>query len=243
MTLLDPRLDPWLGPCSNEQPAPGAPRRTPTWLPVSGALLLLGIVLYGYTELLRIGGADSLLGEAGPVELAQVAALVASTTLLLFGARCPEMRPLYLPMAAVLAAATLRELDGPLDRIAHGVWKYPAWALALGGLWSAIRLRCELPRPLALLSASRAGGLLAGSAFVVLIQSRLLGRQDVWRAALGSDYVRDVPRLVEELSELAGYGLLLIACIELHRVARLNMCPIARKEAGLPPPRGERTPR
>lgn len=66
------------------------------------------------------------------------------------------------------------------------------------------------------LVGSRAIGLCAAALFVVLIESRILGRQDVWSSALGASYVRVVPRLVEELSELAGYGLLLMGCAELN---------------------------
>lgn len=224
MTLLDPSVAPHLA----ADPTRTEFRPSPSWLPFGAALIVLGAVLFAFTEALRVGGADGVLGESGPVEIAQVGLLIASTLLLLLGARCREASPLLVPMAAVIAAAAIRELDGPLDAVFHGAWKYPAWTVALAGLGYAIRRRRGLPASIGLLSTSRAGGILAGAGFVVLIQSRVLGRQEVWRAALGDAYVRDIPRLIEELSELAGYGLLFIGCIELHRVARLNMCRAAR---------------
>ena len=55
------------------------------------------------------------------------------------------------------------------------------------------------------------------AAAVILVQSRLLGRQSAWRGALEEGVVSHVPRLVEETSELGGYGLLAFAAVEARR--------------------------
>lgn len=109
-----------------------APESTPTRRGarpkhVLGALMLaVGALLYGFTEWLRINGSAGVLGEGGPVELAQLGLLASSVICLWRAAASPRVRPVAVPFASVLVAAITRELDGPLDRISHGVWKFPA---------------------------------------------------------------------------------------------------------------------
>ncbi|MEL6430954.1 MAG: hypothetical protein AAFR54_17360 [Planctomycetota bacterium] len=178
-------------------------------------MLCVGALLYGFTEWLRISGPGSVLGEGGPVELAQLGLLGASGVCLWRSASRPEIRPVVIPLLSVLIAAFTRELDGPLDRVVHGVWKYPAWGAVIVGASYVVTHIDEVRSSVRGLVGCRAVGLCAAALFIVLVESRILGRQDVWSAALGASYVRDVPRLIEELSELAGYGLLLMGCAEL----------------------------
>ncbi|MEM1448100.1 MAG: hypothetical protein AAF726_01705 [Planctomycetota bacterium] len=186
----------------------------------TGVLLAIGLCLYVMTEALLILGPRTLTGEAGAIELTQLALLggamiVVGTTVGVAGCRSASI-----PFFCLLASMFIRELDGAFDRLSHGSWKYPAWTVALGGAAFGALHRASAARAARAILEGRAGGLLLSAAFLILVESRLIGRQDVWSAVLGVHYVRDVPRLIEELSELAGYGVLLIACIEARAVWR-----------------------
>ncbi|MDP1086466.1 transporter, partial [Klebsiella pneumoniae] len=63
-------------------------------------------------------------------------------------------------------------------------------------------------------------GLFAAGFLTTYVFSRLYGRQDFWRAVLQENYLRDFKSAAEELVELFGYALLLIAVIELVLLAR-----------------------
>ena len=55
---------------------------------------------------------------------------------------------------------------------------------------------------------------------VTYVFSRLYGRSDFWEAILQEHYVRTFKDAAEEVVELLGYALILIAVIELTLLAR-----------------------
>ncbi len=183
------------------------------------ALVLFGLLMLAITEALRRVGPATLLGEGGPIELGQL--LLLGLAALTFGraARVEGQGSVFVLLAGMIGVAMIRELDGPLDRVWHGAWKVPAGALGLVILAWSLANWCELRKSARWFATSPAFGLMIAAGAVVLLQSRLLGRQSSWRGALESDFVRDIPRLVEETSELAGYGLVLWAAIEARRWA------------------------
>ncbi len=180
--------------------------------------MALGVGLFGFTEALRLYGPQVLLGERGVIELTQLGFLVAALCQLGRSSSRQSLRAAVVPLMLLIGAVLVRELDGALDLIVHGFWKYPAWALALAALAFSARNREAVVNSIDQMRQRRTVGLFVGAAFIVFIQSRILGRQVVWSGALGSGYLVVVPRLVEELTELAGYGLLLVACLDVTTV-------------------------
>lgn len=182
-------------------------------------LAATGTLLYLLTEALRRNGPRTLLDESGMIELAQLGLLISAICILGWKAKHHSLRALVVPLMFLLGAMLTRELDAALDLLVHGFWKYPAWALACTALVLLVRRHDDAVRALDRIRYRRTVGLFASAAFVILIQSRLLGRQAVWESALGEHYHRNFPRLVEEFTELVGYGLLLLACLDMPKNA------------------------
>lgn len=114
----------------------------------------------------------------------------------------------------------IRELDGPSDLIVHGIWKYPAWALAL---WSLYRAWRDLPAVLARgaeFSAMPSFGLMAAGLLVILVYSRILGVPALWQGILTEGYVKTAKHAAEEGTETIGYVLCLGATIDYIREMR-----------------------
>lgn len=180
-------------------------------------LVVFALLMLGVTETMKRVELEVLLGEQGVIELTQLGLLAAIYWNLRAAATMDGSGSLFVLLSRLLIIAIIRELDGMLDLVWHGFWKVPALlvaAVAIRGAslhWEQIR-QGMVP----FLRSSSAGISLTASA-VVLVQSRMLGRQSVWRDVLDADYVRIVPRLVEETSELAGYALMAWGAIEVRR--------------------------
>lgn len=114
----------------------------------------------------------------------------------------------------------IRELDGPTDLIMHGIWKCPAWALAL---WSRYRGWQDLPNVFARtaeFSAMPSFGLMAAGLAVILVYSRLFGVPPLWQGILSEGYVKTAKHAAEEGTETLGYLLCLGATIDYIRDTR-----------------------
>ena len=173
---------------------------------------LLWSVLAGMSEL----GPAGMLGETGPIELTQVALLVGGILALARAARTHPAGETLVLFALFTSVALVRELDGPFDQLLfHGGWKLPAAALGSVLVDRGVRGRRDVLSGFARLLSSPAFGLLFAAAAIVFVESRILGMQAFWREALGDGFARELPRLVEELVELAGYALFLVGTVEL----------------------------
>lgn len=195
-------------------PSERPPLARPELILVVG-LLAVGLLLLVILESLRLHGTGTVVGEWGAIELTQLVLLALSMGVLGRMALVDSLRALTVPMVLLTSAVVIRELDAAFDVLFHGSWKYPAWLAAALGVSYAMRGREAALLAMNRVRSHRSLGLFAGALFVVLVQSRLLGRQDVWRSVLGADFMRSVPRLIEEITELAGYGILLVACVDL----------------------------
>ncbi len=182
--------------------------------------VFLGGVLLAALLGLREFGVTAMLGESGAIELGQVALLGATGALLLFSKKHPSAAALQLG-GILIAVLLVRELDALFDvMLYHGAWKLPALALLGVALRHAIRNREALSRGVRAQVKQRSTGLFFTAFAIVLVQSRLMGMQDAWRAILGESYEREFPRLIEELLELSGYALLVVAAVEARFEAR-----------------------
>lgn len=188
-----------------------------------GALLLFGVFMFVVAETVRRVSPQRLLGEGGAIEVAQLTLLGLSIALFSRASRREGPGSVFRAVAFLLVLAFVRELDGPLDRVWHGFWKVPALIVAAAAVCSLWPVREKLMASALRLSKTPTAGLVLSAAAVVLLQSRLLGQQSLWRGVLGEQFVSYVPRIVEETSELAGYGLFVLAAMEASRVSRLQL--------------------
>ncbi len=161
-----------------------------------------------------------LLGEWGLLEILQLVLLSSSALFLFRAAKLEGHGSAMHPLTHLLLIALVRELDGPLDAVWHGFWKLPALGVLALCIQHIVKSPRAILRSLEQHSHAPHAGLFLGASAVVLLQSRLLGRQSLWRSVLGDDYVYVVPRLVEEASELAGYALIFLAAVQVHRWSR-----------------------
>lgn len=183
-------------------------------------LLIAGIAQGVYYEALYLP--ESRFSERGFTELAQSGLLALSTLLLLyvrFGLHAlPQVSLLLL---AFVASSLVREQDAHLDsHVFDGAWQLLVALIILPSLYSVIRQRRAFVAQFAGYANSLSFGLFAAGFLTTYVFSRLYGRSEMWQAILREDYVRTFKDAAEEVVELFGYALILIAMIELALLAR-----------------------
>ncbi|XKH59599.1 hypothetical protein LG290_13095 [Halomonas sediminis] len=184
-------------------------------------VLLVGAIAQGaYLEALYFPGIR--FSEWGFTEFTQTLFLVSSCALLLYIRQGLKVWPnVTLLMLAFLAASLVREQDAFLDTyVADNTWKVLVAFIILPSLYWVGRNRHRFLDEFTYFGNSLSFGLFMSGLLVTYVFSRLYGRQDFWRAVLEDDYVRDFKNVAEEVVELMGYALILIAVIELLIMAR-----------------------
>ena len=120
-----------------------------------------------------------------------------------------------------MAASLVREQDYFLDNyIARNTWKVLVALIIIPTLVWVIKQRRRFLEEFAHYSNTFAFGLFTAGVLTTYIFSRLYGRQDFWRTVLQESYTRDFKNVAEEVVELLGYSLILIATLELLLLAR-----------------------
>ncbi|MDR9439106.1 MAG: hypothetical protein RI841_06375 [Halomonas sp.] len=183
-------------------------------------LLIAGIAQGVFYEALYLP--DIRFSERGFTELAQTGLLALSTLLLLYvrvGLR--ELSQVSLLLLAFVASSLIREQDVHLDtHVFDGAWQLLVALIILPSLYSVIRHRRAFAGQFAAYANSLSFGLFAAGFLTTYVFSRLYGRHDLWRAVLQEHYLRDFKNAAEEVVELFGYALMLIAMIELVLLTR-----------------------
>ena len=198
-------------------------------LPFRAVVLRAGIyvlILAGLMQIVmmvdaRHAGAPDF-SETSLTELTQAALLLLCTVLMLvIRLRYRVLRSVSLLMAAFFAISFVRENDQWLDAyVFDGAWQCLAVLLALPTLTLVIRARRGFLEEFSLIANSLGFGLFAGGFLTTYVFSRLYGRSELWQALMGEHYLRIVKDAAEEITELAGYSLLLFASVELLLLAR-----------------------
>lgn len=131
-------------------------------------------------------------------------------------------RALALLMVLGFACMLIREMDSTLDyRLFDGAWQTLVAVLAVVMLGVAWRGRSALRASLRHWSALRSFGLMLVGLAVLILFSRLFGKEDLWQALMGDGYQRSAKNMAEEGLEVLGYLILLIASLDtLHQ-----LCP------------------
>lgn len=184
-------------------------------------ILLTGAIAQGaYLEALYFPGIR--FSEWGFTEFTQTLFLASSCVLLLYVRHGLKVWPnVTLLMLAFLAASLVREQDAFLDiYVADNTWKVLVALIVLPSIAWVIYQRRHFLAEFSHYSNTFSFGLFMSGLLVTYVFSRLYGRQDFWRAVLEDDYVRDFKNVAEEVVELMGYALILIAVIELLIMAR-----------------------
>jgi hypothetical protein len=162
-----------------------------------------------------------LLKEDGIVEWSQVAVLLASCLLFGIARRFGAYGRLFACMQLLLVLAVVRELDGFLYHlITKGAWKIPFTLAALALLGIAWRSRSELKQQIPLFIQSPSFLWLFCGFVIVIFYAQIIGQREFWNLVLAVEDGSRVKRIVEEVSELLGYLLILIGSIEALRLAR-----------------------
>lgn len=150
---------------------------------------------------------DDPLSETALTELTQEALLAVSALCFAWLARRhPQQRGFYILVAGFLATMLIRELDALFDLIQHGFWVYPATLIAVTAIVMAVCFKgTTLEAFAAFLKTPQSNTIIYGLV-IVLVFSRLFGMGALWQGVMGSDYLYLVKSVVEEGTELLGYG-------------------------------------
>ncbi|MFC3284713.1 hypothetical protein [Litchfieldella rifensis] len=160
--------------------------------------------------------------EIGFTEFTQTLLLALGVALLLYVRQVLKALPsVTLLMLAFLLASLIREQDAHLDtHVFDGAWQVLVTLVVLPSLLLVIRRRREFLAEFEHYADSFSFGLFASGFLVTYVFSRLFGRSELWIAILAENYARTFKDIVEEVTELLGYSLILIAIIELVMLVR-----------------------
>lgn len=183
-------------------------------------LFIAGLAQGAFIEALHYP--EVRFSEHGFTELTQSMLLLTASLLLLYNRQVLKVLPtVTLLMLAFTFSSFIREQDYWLDNwVARHVWKGLVAMVILPVLYWVIRERKRFVVEFASYANSFSFGFFAAGVLVTYVFSRLYGRAILWQAILDEHYVRDFKNAAEEVVELLGYALILIAVIELTLLAR-----------------------
>lgn len=183
---------------------------------------MLGWLVFGiaiFQAVVAAAGAGHvawMAAEGGALESAHfVLPALSAVGFWMLGARSPAARSLYRILACACVFVAGRELDlfFELHVVEHGYFAITGPA-ALYAMTLAVGDREAVVEAARRFAATPAFGVLAVAAFVMLAFAQIVGQGDLWRAVMAPEYRRVVKDMVEELSELLAYVLLVIGCAE-----------------------------
>ena len=201
---------------------------SPAW-PIGFQTILVRAVLYvlfigaiaqgAYLEALYLPNVR--FSELGFTELTQTLVLTLCCAMLIYIRHILKVWPtVTLLLFAFIAASLVREQDYFLDNyVARHTWKILVALIVIPSITWVIIHRRRFLEEFAYYSNTFAFGLFTAGVLTTYIFSRLYGRQDFWRAVLEENYIRDFKNVAEEVVELLGYSLILIATLELLLLA------------------------
>jgi hypothetical protein len=184
-------------------------------------VLLIGAIAQGaYLEALYFPSVR--FTELGFTEFTQTLVLATCCAMLVYIRQVLKVWPtVTLLLLAFLAASLVREQDHFLDSyVAHNTWKALVALIIIPTLVWVVKQRHRFLDEFAYYSNTFSFGLFTAGVLTTYIFSRLYGRQEFWQTILEDSYVRNFKNIAEEVVELLGYSLMLIATLELLLLAR-----------------------
>lgn len=160
--------------------------------------------------------------ERGLTELTQTLVLASCCAMLIYIRQVLKVMPtVTLLLLAFVASSLVREQDHFLDNyVADNTWKVLVALIIIPSLVWVVKQRHHFLDEFAHYSNTFAFGLFTAGVLTTYIFSRLYGRQEFWQAILEDNYLRDFKNVAEEVVELLGYSLILIATLELLLLTR-----------------------
>jgi len=160
--------------------------------------------------------------ESSMIEQFQLIYLCVCMVLFFLSAKIKSSRmSLSVLLAGMALIALIRELDYFFDNyVFDGAWQTIALLVALTTGFFVIKFRQGLKSSIQEFTSKASFGYMTSAFVVLFIFSRIIGKQVLWRAVMGENYLRVVKSFVEESTELFGYTLLLIAAIEFYRESK-----------------------
>lgn len=173
--------------------------------------LFLAALLTSIRLIITIDGEIILAGasENSVTEYTQEGLILLSAILFGIGAwRRPESRGFLVLVAGLFGCMFVREFDNHLDRIAHGFWVYPAVLLAVTSIVYARLCGRTVLAPMAVYTQTRSYVYLSIGLLIVIVFSRIIGSNSLWRELMGDDYQWAYKTIIQEALELSGYVLI-----------------------------------
>lgn len=160
--------------------------------------------------------------ESSIIEQFQLIYLCVCMVLFILSAKIKSSRmSLSVLLAGMALIALIRELDYFFDNyVLDGAWQTIAFLVALTTGFFVIKFRQGLKSSIQEFTSKASFGYMTSAFVVLFIFSRIIGKQVLWKAVMGENYLRVVKSFVEESTELFGYTLLLIAAIEFYRESK-----------------------
>ena len=153
------------------------------------------------------------------VESFQTLCLFVSIVCLLISARRKDAPGLIL-VAGFLGCMFIREQDGLFDLLAHGSWKYFALTCAALSIYAAWRAGVDKSlSTLVRFCQSREFYFIMTGLLTVLVFSRIMGMNALWKIVMADAYDYTVKFTIEEALELWGYILIMYSAVS-ERLSR-----------------------
>lgn len=184
-------------------------------------VLFVGAIAHGaYLEALYLPSVR--FSELGFTELTQTLVLATCCIMLIYIRQVLKVWPtVTLLLLAFIAASLVREQDHFLDNyVADDTWKFLVALIIFPTLFWVLKRRHLFLEEFSHYSNTFAFGLFTAGVLTTYIFSRIYGRQVFWSAVLEDRYSGTFKSVAEEVVELLGYSLILIATFELLLMAR-----------------------
>ena len=174
-------------------------------------------------------GAGSEYSEYSLTEWLEIGFSLLSGLIFLTVARIDRiLRPVAAMLAALCCVMFIREADFFLDeRVFDGAWQLLVTGVLLAISLYLWRQKAPIAKSIETYARQPSAGIFLSGFLVLFVFSRLFGRESFWQAVMGEGYMRVVKNIAEEGTELLGYGLILIAALEL-----LYVCFSSHRSAG-----------
>jgi len=174
-------------------------------------------ILLLFTMEAKYNHGPELFGEESWTEIAQYSILGLSTLLLILsGKKNSEDSVIATLMAGMTTIAMIRECDALLDMdVFDGAWQAAAAITAVCTFALVYRKKDKLVPGILSFMKRPSFGYFVCCFITVFVYSRLFGRYGLWLDIVGQErFVRTVKNAAEEGTELFGYSVLFIACVE-----------------------------
>ena len=172
-----------------------------------GFLLALLVLLVPFCETMDVIVLGNDIGEISLTEVVQVILLLTTAIIFWYRAwRATEARGFLILVAGFFSCMLIRELDFLFDKIDHGFWFWPATAIAVMSIFTALKY-CQgtVCEPMAAFINTKPYFYIVFGLLVVIIFSRIFGSGNLFWQHVVADYTRIYKSLLQEGLELFGY--------------------------------------